>query len=89
MERRSLPRRVLVAPLVFMNNLMETERLWVSDFDDGFINGVQTAAAAAPVNSGEWVSYIDDESGAEYWFNETTQETTYEDPHWQAQEQEW
>ena len=41
--------RMRVAPLVFMNNVMKTERLWVGDFDDGFINGVRAAAEAAGV----------------------------------------
>jgi hypothetical protein len=36
--------------------------------------------AAEGAGLGEWVSYLDDESGAEYWVNDATGETTYEDP---------
>jgi len=47
---------------------------------DGGGGGGGYEEPAATGGGGEWISYIDDESGAEYWYNETTQETTYEDP---------
>ncbi len=44
--------RMRVAPLVFMHNLMETQRVWVGHFDDTFVEGVQAAAASAGVPVG-------------------------------------
>jgi hypothetical protein len=37
-------------------------------------SGVTDSAAAS---GGEWISYIDDESGKEYWYNEATDETSW------------
>ncbi|MFW5738788.1 MAG: protein-arginine deiminase family protein [Myxococcota bacterium] len=41
--------RMRVAPLVFMHNLMKTDRIWVGDFDHAFVTGVKHAAQAAGV----------------------------------------
>ncbi len=41
--------RMRVAPLIFMNNLMKTDRIWVGDFDGQFVNGVKAAASAGQV----------------------------------------
>jgi protein-arginine deiminase len=41
--------RMRVAPLVFMHNLMKTEKIWVGGFDGEFIKGLKAAATAAAV----------------------------------------
>ena len=41
--------RLRVAPLIFMHNAMDTERIWVSGFDAPFVQGVKSAAASADI----------------------------------------
>jgi protein-arginine deiminase len=41
--------RMRVAPLIFMHNVMKTERIWVGDFDPEFVSGVKAAAVKASV----------------------------------------
>ena len=43
------------------------------EWGDGYV-------AATGAGAGEWVSYLNDETGDEYWVNDTTGETSYEDP---------